>query len=362
MTQSAVKLSTIPHLHNSGKVIHIFIAGIGAVGGTLIRQINRLRHPYIRTELTGYCNSSTVRWMENGRSVSTDDLLAHGKEKKWQEILSRLKKSGNTPLVFVDATGSSEVAGLYRELLESGIHVVTPSKLANSASQTRFHELIHTARENKVQYLYETTVGAGLPVIKTLHELLATGDEVLEISGVLSGTMTYLFHQLEQGESFSSSVLRARSLGYAEPDPRDDLSGEDVARKFLILARTCGLEIERESFESESLIPAALKKTDSVTFLEKLPESDEEWKKRIENELERNHTLRYTGQLKDGKIRIGVESVPKTSPIGSLTGTNNLIQIKSRRYFDQPLIIQGPGAGKEVTAAGILGDILSIQL
>jgi len=360
MTQSAVKLSTTPHLHKSEQVIHIFIAGIGAVGGTLIRQINQLKHPSVRTELKGYCNSSTVRWLENGRSISSDDLPAHGKEKKWQEILSRLKKSGHNTLVFVDATGSHEVAALYKELLEAGIHVVTPSKLANTASQTRFHDLINTARENEVQYLYETTVGAGLPVIKTLHELLATGDEVLEISGVVSGTMTYLFDQLEKGESFSNSVLRARSLGYAEPDPRDDLSGEDVARKFLILARACGLQLERDSFQSESLIPSDLEKTDSITFLEKLPERDNEWKQRIQKELERNHTLRYTGQLKDGKIRIGVESVPKASPIGSLTGTNNLIQIKTRRYFDQPLIIQGPGAGKEVTAAGILGDILSI--
>ncbi|MEX2585198.1 MAG: hypothetical protein WD315_02315 [Balneolaceae bacterium] len=361
MSSRAFKLKKLP----GGKSIHktksanVFIAGVGAVGGALINQFNKLDSRKFDINVIGLCNSTKVKW--RGHEITTDELYG-GKSKNWSEIVETLKqiKQEDIPLVFVDATGSLEVAELYLELLENGIHVVTPSKIANTIGQSYFESLRAAALKNGVRYHFETTVGAGLPVIHSIESLLDTGDEIIEISGVVSGTMTYLFNQLEQGTRFSRAVLQARSLGYAEPDPRDDLSGEDVARKFLIIARTCGLELERSDIQVESLIPEKLKDVDSGSFLSLFSDYDQEWTSRIEEEKSNGRTLRYSGSLKNGKIRIGIESVDKNSAIGQLTGTNNLIQIKTRRYYDQPLIIQGPGAGKEVTAAGILADIQKV--
>lgn len=335
----------------------IFVAGVGAVGSTFLKQVSKKNT--LRT--LGVCNSRNVLWFDQTDQEYSLDALQRAPQKEWDKIIRKLSSYEKGSIVFIDATGNPEVAGLYTELLSSGIHVVTPSKLANTQSQDQFDKLHETSRKYDAQFLYETNVGAGLPVIGTLKNLIESGDEIVEINGVVSGTMTYLFSELDKGESFSKTVIKARTLGYAEPDPRDDLSGEDVARKFLILARTCGLRIERDQIEVDSLIPESLKDVDSATFLERLHEFDSDWKKNLELELQNGKTLRYVGSLKDGKIKVGIQSVPKASPVGGLTGTNNLFEIKSRRYLDQPLIIQGPGAGKEVTAAGVLADVLRIN-
>ena len=342
--------------HSSKKV---FVAGVGAVGGTLLKQINALNNAF-KIQIIGICNTKFQKFYPGTEAVTASDLYQKSAPKNWVSILEELIKNKSGCTVFVDATGSDEVAALYFEILKNGIHIVTPSKIANSQSNNQFKELHQTAENKGVTFNYETNVGAGLPVIHTLKSLIATGDEIIEISGILSGTMTYIFSELDKGKSFSEAVINARSLGYAEPDPRDDLSGEDVARKFLILARICGIDIERDELEVESLIPDILKDVDATTFLEKLPVFDHEWKQRIESENKLGNKIRYTGRLAGGKIRIKTESVKDSSPLGRLTGTNNLIEIKTRRYFDQPLIIQGPGAGKEVTAAGVLNDILGI--
>jgi homoserine dehydrogenase len=358
----ALKLKRIPAGKNYIKPAsaNIFIAGVGAVGGTLIKQFNKLDHLKYDLKVIGFCNSTKVKWRDG--KISADELYG-GKPKQWDDIIAKLRsfQSEKTPVIFVDATGSLEVAGLYLELLENGIHVVTPSKIANTTDQSYYNSLKQASRSNGVEYYYETTVGAGLPVIQTLSNLIESGDQIIEVSGVLSGTMTYLFKELEKGVKFSKAVLQARSLGYAEPDPRDDLSGEDVARKFLIIARTCGLEIEREDIEVETLIPEKLKNVDPNSFMSHFADYDTEWENRIDKELESGRTLRYTGTFKDDKIKIGIESVSKESNLGRLFGTNNLIQIKTERYYDQPLVIQGPGAGKEVTAAGILADIQKVM-
>lgn len=357
----ALKLKKIPggKVKFKPKSANIFIAGVGAVGGALINQFNKLDNEKYDLNVIGFCNSTKVIW--RGNEITPDELYG-GKAKRWDDIVQKLidYKEDEWPLIFVDATGSMEVAGLYLELLENGIHVVTPSKLANTMEQAYYDSLKRASGKNGVQYHYETTVGAALPVIQSIEDLIETGDEIIEISGVVSGTMTYLFNQLESGTRFSHAVVKARSLGYAEPDPRDDLSGEDVARKFLIIARTCGLVLERNEIEVESLIPNALTGVDSNSFLSLFSDYDQEWSERMENEKKTGHTLRYAGFFKAGKIRVGIDAVAKSSALGQLTGTNNLIQIKTRRYYDQPLIIQGPGAGKEVTAAGVLADIQKI--
>lgn len=346
---------------DSRKTVDLFVAGIGAIGDTLIRQIGKLKRDDIRIRVIGLCNSKYVFWDKKGLDLNNLPDPSEAEPTNWPSITGELTRPERHNTIFVDATGSAEVARIYPELMREGIHIATPSKLANTFEQSFYDRLQEQTRQFKAEYRYETTVGAGLPVISTIHDLLDSGDTIREISGVVSGTMTYLFNQLEQGIPFSRAIIDAREKGYAEPDPRDDLSGEDVARKFLILARTLGHQIERSQLSVESLIPDELQKLDADAFLERLPETDDLWTSRMESALERGETLRYSGTLKqDGSIDIGIRTIPKDSPLGQLKGTDNLIQISTDFYSDRHLIIQGPGAGKEVTAGGLLADILKI--
>ncbi|WP_138431433.1 aspartate kinase [Fodinibius saliphilus] len=346
------------YLQGDQKVIDLFVAGTGAVGHTLLEQLKRLEPEGITFRLIGACNSRQALWNESGIALKKNIDWSACQPTNWDTLVDKLTEPHRNNLIFVDATGSEEVARLYPKLFENGTHIVTPSKLANTFEQAFFDDLQKLIKENNTSFRYETTAGAGLPVISTLNELQSAGDNITEISGVVSGTMTYLFNQLEQGIPFSKAIVDAREKGYAEPDPRDDLSGEDVARKFLTLARTLGFKIEREEIAVDSLIPDALKDVEKDTFLNRLSNYDQHWEKHIEAALNKGNTLRYTGRFKDGKVQIGIEELPKDSPIGQLKGTDNLIQIFSNLYNQTPLVIQGPGAGKEVTAAGVLADIL----
>ena len=339
-------------------IVELFVAGTGAVGQTLLNHLRSINTDGFQFRLLGTCNSRKTLWDHTGININQPLNWNKANQTDWDTLIQKLTQTANHNLIFVDATGSKDVARLYPKLFANGIHVVTPSKLANTFEQSFFDELQSLIQKQHTSFSYETTVGAGLPVISTIKKLQHSGDKITEISGIVSGTMTYLFNQLEKGIPFSKAIVDAREKGYAEPDPRDDLSGEDVARKFLTLARTLGITIEREELEVESLIPEELKNVDKETFLEDLSDYDSDWKKRILAAKKRNHVLRYTGKLKDGKITIGIESVSKNSPLGQLKGTDNIIQIYSRFYNNTPLVIQGPGAGKEVTAAGVLSDIL----
>lgn len=357
---SQLKAYKTPKADQAKQVKKIFIAGVGAVGHTLLKQISE-NGTKKSLRVLGVCNRKHVLWYDHAQSDYTLNQLLKGPERNWDLIIEKLASYPKGSVIFVDATGSLETAEIYPQLLQQKIHIVTPSKLANSQSQQVFEELHDLADHNGVEFHYETNVGAGLPILNPIKSLIQTGDKIVEISGVLSGTMTYLFSELDKGNSFSETVIKARGLGYAEPDPRDDLSGEDVARKFLILARICGLKLERDDLEVESLIPDQLKDVDSTTFLEELYKFDKDWSQKVSHAEQAGNTLRYVGVLKNGRIKVGIKEVPKSSALGQLTGTNNLVQIKTKRYYDQPLVIQGPGAGKEVTAAGILSDILNIR-
>jgi len=346
------------NLEKNRSVVDLFVAGTGAVGETLLRQLKSLDSNSLQYRLLGICNSRKAIWNDRGINLESGVDWSEAETTDWEQLLDHLTAPYRHNLIFVDATGSEEVARLYPELLEKSIHIVTPSKLANTFEQSFFDRLQSEAKKNNASFRYETTVGAGLPVISTIKNLKRSRDSITEISGVVSGTMTYLFNQLEQGISFSDAIVDAREKGYAEPDPRDDLSGEDVTRKFLTIARTLGHKIGREELEVESLVPKDLLNVDRSTFLKRLSKYDQSWSQRIRRARERSKTLRYTGTLKDGEITIGIKAVPKDSPLGQLKGTDNLIQIFSDLYSQTPLIIQGPGAGKEVTAAGVLSDIV----
>ena len=262
------------------KVKKLFIAGVGAVGGTLLKQVSKIKtvHP---VRVLGVCNRKHSLWFERSQQDYSLLNLRRGPSKNWDSIIEKLSSYETGTVIFVDTSGSQEVSELYPKLLQKGIHIVTASKLANTRSQAKFDELHYISQAGNTRFLYETNVGAGLPIIQTIENLLQTGDFIHELTGVLSGTMTFLFSELEKGRPFSETVIKARTLGYAEPDPRDDLSGEDVARKFLILARKCGLRLEREQLDVESLIPSFLQDVDSSTFLERLGEADDLWAKRL---------------------------------------------------------------------------------
>ena len=359
MTQSSALYRHVQLPKNKPAQTDIFIAGVGAVGGTLIRQLKNLSDTS-SFNLIGVCNSSRTLWLDGKSPTINRQTLAAGELRNWDELLKKLRPRDGKELIFVDATGDQEVAELYLTLFEKGVHIVTPSKIANTRKQAYFNLLQKTADENNVKFMYETNVGAGLPVLRTVRNLVQSGDTITEISGVLSGTMTYIFSQLDSGHTFSESVISARQLGYAEPDPRDDLSGEDVARKMMILSRVSGIDVEREDLEVEPITPEALRDVDSATFLSRLSEFDSVWKDRLSDLKKKGKTVRYLGKMNKDGIRVGLEEIDVDTPVARLYGTNNIIQIKTRRYDHQPLIIQGPGAGKEVTAAGVLADIRQI--
>ncbi|SMO52782.1 hypothetical protein [Gracilimonas mengyeensis] len=355
------KTSSAPHILpiSQKKKLSVFIAGIGAVGGTLVRQINQLNSSAFELEIIGVCNSSFTLWNPDIDMLDSKMLKKDGEKTNWDTIPARLIDQKYENPVFVDATGSANVARAYYQLLTNGIHIATPSKRANTFEQEYFNKLLK-ATQNGTHYHYETAVGAGLPIVSTLNTLLNTGDEITKITGVASGTMTYLFTQLQNGVSFSEAVHKAKQQGYSEPDPRDDLSGEDVARKFLILARTSGYTFERDDIRVDTLVPEKLITLSTDEFLKHLPDYDGHWKSRNAQAMVNNRKLRYTGTFSPDGIKVGVEEVKADSPLAGLKGTDNLLQIYTKRYADSPITIQGPGAGRNVTAAGVLGDIIEI--
>lgn len=349
-----------PETDPEKKKLSLFIAGVGAVGGTLLKQITALNHPLFELEVIGFCNSSYLSWHPTREQLEQAKSLKTGEKTDWTKISHKLIQDALENLIFVDATGSETVARIYGELLENGIHVTTPSKRANTFEQEYFDRLTKTNSTSSSQYRFETAVGAGLPVISTIKTLLNSGDTITKISGVASGTMTFLFNQLQNGVSFSEAVRKAKEDGYSEPDPRDDLSGEDVARKFLILARTCGYRFERDQIRVDTLVPKNLISLSTEEFLLKIPEYDTHWKSRNAQAMVNNRKLRYVGEFTPEGISVGVKEVQGDSPLANLKGTDNLLQIYTKRYAESPIVIQGPGAGKKVTAAGVLGDIVDI--
>ncbi|MDI6401406.1 bifunctional aspartate kinase/homoserine dehydrogenase I [Balneolaceae bacterium ANBcel3] len=342
--------------------VRLFVAGLGAIGGTLVDILKDLDDPRVDLSIIGACDDLRMAWNPSG--IPPEEVrkrVSEGQPTDLSFILTHLIKEYPYRTVFVDATGTAEVARQYPVLLKAGIHVVTPSKRANSFEQEFFNSLMHYTVNKNTHYLYETTVGAGLPVIQTLKDLRKSGDELISISGAVSGTLSFIFSKLQEGVPFDEVVKISKERAISEPDPRDDLSGEDVVRKFMILARTAGYRLEREDIKEENLVPESFKSLTLDAFFEKLPELNQHWKEKVETAAEKGEVLRYVGHLEDGKITVGIKSVPKNSPLGTLEDTNNLISIRTRRYDTNPMIIQGPGAGKEVTAAGVLADIQKIS-
>lgn len=271
--------------------------------------------------------------------------------------------SENGMSIIVDCTASDEVPDSYASWLRAGTHVVTPNKKFGAGPMARHREAAAASKEGGGKLLSEASVGAGLPVLSTLRDLAQTGDRVTRIEGILSGTLSYIFNTFRPGQAFSVVVAKARALGYTEPDPREDLSGMDVARKVVILARGCGLSPELGQLRVDSLVPqplAALAGADE--FMARLPEFDGDMAARADAAAAGGATLRYVGvvDVEAGAASVTLKSFPSDHPFAQLQGSDNLIAFHTARYSDTPLIVRGPGAGAEVTAAGVFGDILQL--
>ena len=263
--------------------------------------------------------------------------------------------------VFVDCTASAEVAEYYQTLLEHNISVVTANKIAASSSYSSYIRLKQTALDRGVKFLFETNVGAGLPIISTINDLRNSGDKILRIEAVLSGTLNFIFNEISADVPFSETIRRAKEQGYSEPDPRIDLSGKDVIRKLVILAREAGYQVEQEDVEKHLFVPEEYFQGSVDDFWKKLPELDAEFEKaRIE--LEKNGLRwRFVAKMEEDKTSVSLVQVDASHPFYQLEGSNNIILITTERYHDYPMMIRGYGAGASVTAAGVFANIMSVS-
>jgi aspartokinase/homoserine dehydrogenase 1 len=355
----------------SPQCISIGLIGPGKVGRALLAQLAAAQPRLQRDARPQYKLDLRLRAMADSRRMhlapramafedAGDNFAADAEALDLERFAAHVRAEHIPHALIVDCSGSDAVAAYYPQWIAAGIHVVTPSKHAGAGPLARY-EAIREASRNGGQFRYEATVGAGLPVIQTLRSLLDTGDELTEVEGILSGTLAWLFNRYDGQTAFSELVREAHALGYTEPDPRDDLSGTDVARKLVILAREAGRALSLEQIEVESLVPEALRGVSKDEFFERLHELDAPLQQRFDAARAAGLSLRYIARLdRDGRASVGVVSPPPghASLHGALT--DNLIQFRTRRYADNPLVVQGPGAGPDVTAAGVFGDMLTI--
>jgi len=349
------------------KTIHLFLLGTGLIGSTLLKQLHT-QYPVLVKEnaldirLIGLGNIDAMAFETEGIPLDQwKETLQSGEPMNVHEFIHRMKKMNLPNSIFVDCTGSPDVVNHYEEILNASISIVTPSKIANSGPYSQYQRLHNAAIRHGVKFLYETNVGAGLPVINTLNDLIASGDTVLKIEAVLSGTLSYIFNNFVKGKSFSEIVRQASQMGLTEPDPRDDLSGLDVARKLLILAREAGHALEFDDIALEPVVPEAMHKKGSVEdFFKELKKYNSVFEKRYEEAERKNCLLRYVAVLENGKAEVGLREIPKEHPFSALSGSDNMIVFTTERYRERPLVVKGPGAGAEVTAAGVFADILRI--
>lgn len=350
--------------------INIFLIGTGLIGTSLMTQLAEQREFLerergVRVHVMGVADQDRMHLEETGIPLgSWKRSLAESTQKTHiTDFIVTMKKMELPNKVFVDCTASGEIASTYADLLRSGIWIVTPNKRANSGPYAKYAELQNFASFPGVQFFYETNVGAGLPVINTLNDLRDSGDEIVKIEAVLSGTLSYIFNNFTEGRVFSDVVREAKEKGFTEPDPRTDLSGEDVARKILILAREAGHKMEMKDVKLKGLLS---KKFDSASTSQKffalLEKEDAAFEKVRASAAQQGKRLRYIARLEKGVASVRIEAVDSSHPFYDLRGSDNIIAFTTERYRDTPLVVKGPGAGAEVTAGGVLADILRIGM
>jgi len=352
----------------SAETVSLGVVGPGNVGATLIaqmaEQIGHLRDDFnLDFRIRGIATSSRMLMAERAVDLVNwkTELETNGEALDWDRFNAHVNAEHLPHAVIVDCTASEDVSGRYVEWFDAGMHVVTANKKAQSGPLDYYDELRRRRRATQTHFLYETSCGAGLPIIQTLRDLKETGDEIVSIEGIFSGTLAYLFNVFDGSKPFSAIVREARDNGYTEPDPRDDLSGMDVARKLIILARELGLRLEIDDIEIESLVPAELESGSIDDFLDRLSDHDNAMLERYQAAESAGQVLRYVGSLsKDGKAAVRLEMLPADHSFAHINLTDNIVRFVSGRYSDNPLVVQGPGAGPAVTAAGVFADLLRI--
>ena len=349
------------------QVLNLFICGIGTVGGKLIEQIQSQRQRLmqengLQLNVVGIADASHSMFCREGFDLSRfrEELKEKGQASDTQRLRDGVIGMNIFNSVFVDCTASPDVAGIYEDLLRHNISVVAANKIAASSEYENYLRLKQTARQRGVKYLFETNVGAGLPIINTINDLIHSGDKILKIEAVLSGTLNYIFNQLSADVPFSQTIRMAQQERYSEPDPRIDLSGKDVIRKLVILAREAGYRIEQSDVERHLFVPDDFFEGSLDDFWRKVPTLDADFEARRQKlEAEHKH-WRFVARLDGGKASVGLMEVAPGHPFYGLEGSNNIILLTTERYREYPMMIQGYGAGADVTAAGVFADIMSI--
>lgn len=350
------------------QVLNLFVIGLGNVGLNLLEQIKNQRNSLaenkaLKMNIVGIANSRKAYFDPEGINLECYPTLLENStlSASPKEILQHIKDMDMYTSVFVDCTGSEDIANLYADLLTNHVNVVAANKIAAASEYSNYHKLKQIAAKKDVKFLFETNVGAGLPIINTINALINSGDKILKIEAVVSGTLNYIFNTVSENIPLSQSILMAKEAGYTEPDPRLDLSGKDVVRKLLILARESGYKVEDSDVEKHLFIPENLFKGTAEEFIEKIrTELDEEFEAKRKATEDNGCLFRFVATMDNGKLSVGMRQVDAHHPFYDLKGSNNVISITTERYKEYPMIIKGYGAGAAVTAAGVFADIISI--
>ena len=348
------------------KVLNLFICGIGTVGGKLIEQIrsqydNLKEHSRWKMNVVGVASSHNAIYSRDGIDLANYKELLKASEPSDPEKLRDTILSMNIfNAVFVDCTASKEIAALYQSLLDHNVSIVAANKIAASSSYDDYTRLKETALRRGIKFLFETNVGAGLPIIGTINDLRNSGDRILKIEAVLSGTLNYIFNKISAQCPFSETVKRAKEEGYSEPDPRIDLSGTDVVRKIVILAREAGYRVEQEDVEKHLFVPDHFFTGSLEDFWKHLPELNADFEEKRKKLEEEGRRWRFIATMDHGKVSVALRDMTQDSPFYNLEGSNNIVLLTTERYKEYPMLIQGYGAGASVTAAGVFANIISI--